>query len=90
MDSLNPEIELSDKLDHERHGKLVEIVAPSILQHDIGSEILVARVKSDGKELFLSLLDEVLEKLLNKLSLATLLCSFNCVSVHLVVLGEVD
>lgn len=77
-------------LDDERHYELVHVESPSILESEVWLHVFIAGIKGGCEEFLLVSLDKELKKLLDNLSIVSLLSSFNSILVNLVLLGQIN
>lgn len=87
---LDSGLEFRHELDHVGHGEFIHTEPPSVLEDEVGSDVLVAGVKGGGEELFLFSFDEEFEEVFNDFGVIGLSGSFDTVFVHFVFLWEGD
>ena len=87
---LDSGLEFRHELDHVGHGEFIHTEPPSVLEDEVGSDVLVAGVKGGGEELFLFSFDEEFEEVFNDFGVIGLSCSFDTVFVHFIFLREGD
>eukprot|EP00050_Salpingoeca_kvevrii_P006202 m.287993 g.287993 ORF g.287993 m.287993 type:complete len:381 (+) comp11879_c0_seq1:284-1426(+) len=82
--------QLAHRLDHVRHGKVHDVVAPGKLKHLVGLDQVVACVQAGSKALFVANLQEVLEEALSDLGVRRLGSVFHSILEQLVLLAQLD
>mmetsp|Transcript_18986 Transcript_18986/g.56254 ORF Transcript_18986/g.56254 Transcript_18986/m.56254 type:complete len:260 (+) Transcript_18986:138-917(+) len=80
--------DLAHSLHHEGHRKVVQVVAPGELHHDVGPQLRVARVERRGKARVELLLHEEVDELLGDGRVARLGRRLDGLVPHLVLLGQ--
>mmetsp|Transcript_88550 Transcript_88550/g.255403 ORF Transcript_88550/g.255403 Transcript_88550/m.255403 type:complete len:447 (-) Transcript_88550:856-2196(-) len=90
VERVHPAGVLAEHLDQERHGVIRHSVAPGELQADVRADQVVASVQARREAFFHAVVDEETQQALRQLGVAAVECSLHRVTVHLVVLREVD
>lgn len=90
VDMFDSGLEFRDELDHVRHGEFVHSESPGILENQVGSDVLVASVKSGSEEFFFFSFDEESQQIFNDFGVVGFSGGFDGVSVHFVFFGEGD